>query len=267
MRVYFLEAVASLALGGFILAACQPAAAEKPKATTKKDTCSVKKGSGDDEDETSSDESDDDSDDEGANLLADVTYDGDVKSIMTSKCTSCHSADAESADKQEPYLTSASEIETNITKVISEMRNGSMPAGGGAEADADVLEAWKDGGFEGSGGSSDEDEDGGSSSGVFYNDQIKDLLADNCVTCHSADGDSPDLSSYSKAKSAADDALEAIQDGSMPQDGSLSDSDKEAFAAWVNADMPESDEDGTTGSNDDDESEDDDEVEDEDDDC
>jgi len=202
MRFYLLEVVASVALGGFVLVACEPAAQAPKETPKKKDTCSADKSSSEDEEDEASDEEDD----EGSNLLADVTYDGDVKSIMSGACTSCHSEDADEAEKQTPYLTSASLVEENITKVISEMRGGTMPPDGGSESDADVLEAWEEGGFSASGssGGEDDEDDEGGKNGVFYVDTIKDLLADNCVSCHNADGDSPDLSTYSLAQKSAE---------------------------------------------------------------
>ncbi len=75
---------------------------------------------------------------------------------------------------------------------------------------------------------------------VTYDDDIAPFLSANCTGCHKSGGTSPDLSSYDKASSAADQSLDAMASGSMPKSGALPDEDIDLFAAWIDGGLLES---------------------------
>jgi hypothetical protein len=71
-----------------------------------------------------------------------------------------------------------------------------------------------------------------------WDDDIEEILQDNCLSCHDGSKDGPDLSTYSQAKDEADHIKEQIKSGDMPKEGSLSSSDKNKILDWIEADMP-----------------------------
>lgn len=77
-------------------------------------------------------------------------------------------------------------------------------------------------------------DDGASDGPVNYNDNIKALLAANCVSCHSPAGQiAPDLSDFAKAKLGGARSNFRIANGTMPTAGALSTADRALFKAWV----------------------------------
>lgn len=92
----------------------------------------------------------------------------DVASVLAARCTSCHSDPPRSSAPQplvtREQLLAPSTIDPSMSQAersVLRMRAGTMPASGGAEADADVIEAWLEAGAPagtcGEGGGSGED--------------------------------------------------------------------------------------------------------------
>ena len=73
----------------------------------------------------------------------------DVADVLAALCTSCHS-DPPRSSAPEPLVTreqllAPSAVDPSMSyaeRSVIRMRAGTMPASGGAEADADVIEAW-----------------------------------------------------------------------------------------------------------------------------
>lgn len=69
---------------------------------------------------------------------------------------------------------------------------------------------------------------------VTYDSWVKTYIDSKCSQCHSAGGDNPDLSSYANVKSAADQILDEMEAGSMPQGGPKPTSDQVSkMKAWI----------------------------------
>ena len=140
-------------------------------------------------------------------------------------------------------------------------KKASAPAGGGKGKDAgdtddDGSSGGDDDGCSASNeSSSNDDEDDDSSDdesaelnllgGTTYSD-IKDIFESNCVSCHGEEPTDNDikLNTYDNVKDNAEAALASIEDGSMPQGGSLDDSDKEAIQAFIEDGLKEGSADG-----------------------
>ncbi len=75
-----------------------------------------------------------------------VTYEKDVKAIMSSSCTRCHS---ETGTKQSPYLDTYQLVKDNSNLIIARIElptgnAGVMPRGGKLpQATIDIIKAWK----------------------------------------------------------------------------------------------------------------------------
>jgi mono/diheme cytochrome c family protein len=75
---------------------------------------------------------------------------------------------------------------------------------------------------------------------VTYDGYVAGLFKTNCVSCHTASGTPPDLSTYALVKAQADASLKDIKAGTMPQGAPLAAADQAKFAAWVAAGAPQS---------------------------
>jgi hypothetical protein len=68
---------------------------------------------------------------------------------------------------------------------------------------------------------------------VTYDDNIKDIVAANCLEgCHTEDKQSPDLTTYDNIIKARVAVVEAVENGSMPKLEEMADADIEAFTEW-----------------------------------
>ncbi len=73
-----------------------------------------------------------------------VTYNNNVKPIMTASCTSCHST----AGGEMPFLENYTQVKNNITTVLSTMNNGTMPPAGALPSTTiQVIQNWKNAGM------------------------------------------------------------------------------------------------------------------------
>lgn len=75
---------------------------------------------------------------------------------------------------------------------------------------------------------------------VTYEGDVKGILGKYCTSCHGAGGKSPDLSSYSAAKSAAQSAVDSIDAGDMPKGGgTVASGDLTKLKQWITDGKPE----------------------------
>jgi hypothetical protein len=77
-----------------------------------------------------------------------------------------------------------------------------------------------------------------------YNSNMKAIIDNKCVSCHSVDGSAESngiYTTYSSMKSVVSQTWEEINAGRMPKVGStqLTDAEKEAWECWKNAGYPE----------------------------
>jgi hypothetical protein len=180
-------------------------------------------------------------------MLAETTptYEGTVKAIIDTKCAWCHSATAAPQDRERPYLTTYEQVLAEAKDVWEKMDEGEMPPRDAtpalASGDTATIAAWRAAGSPRGVPPPPID----TTAGVYYVDAIKGLLSRACTGCHTAGVQAPDLASYDAAVNSAAAANAAIANGSMPPSGPLTASDKEAFAAWLEASTPY-DAEGTT---------------------
>lgn len=81
---------------------------------------------------------------------------------------------------------------------------------------------------------------------ITYADDIQYLLEDECVSCHGPEGEYPDLSDYQSASEGAEDALIAMENGSMPPDSPVAAEDLKLFQTWMKDGLLEYEEDAVT---------------------
>lgn len=68
---------------------------------------------------------------------------------------------------------------------------------------------------------------------VSYSSVIRPLIDQKCGNCHLDGSQAPDLTNYSIIKANASKIKSLTQSGIMPQDGSLTQAQKDAIACWV----------------------------------
>ncbi|WP_242205168.1 c-type cytochrome [Aestuariivivens insulae] len=79
-----------------------------------------------------------------------VTYDADIKSIMTSNCTSCHGSPTSQGAPMS--LTTFSQVKANVDKIITRVNSSSNPmppASNGtlSSSEKNLIQQWKDDGL------------------------------------------------------------------------------------------------------------------------
>lgn len=78
---------------------------------------------------------------------AKITYDDDIKTIMTNNCTSCHSSPPQGA----PFsLTTYTQVKNRVDGIISRINNASSPmppSGLMPQNLRDMVQQWKDDGL------------------------------------------------------------------------------------------------------------------------
>jgi hypothetical protein len=173
-----------------------------------------------------------------ADLPAEPTYVGSVRSMVNAKCAWCHSATAKTGVRHQPYLTTYAGVRAAAEAALEEMREGKMPPPNSTptlvDADVELLAAWASTGYpEGK-----EAPPIDATQPLGYLDTIKPLLDAACTTCHGPGATPPDLSTYDAAVVGASLALAAVEASRMPPAGSLAADAKAALAAWVAAGTP-----------------------------
>ena len=85
---------------------------------------------------------------------------------------------------------------------------------------------------------------------IGYDVTIKTIIDKQCLGgCHEAGLQTPPLSTYAEVKAAAKVSLDSINAGRMPRRRTMTGEEKNLFANWVAAGMPQSDAPATTSSN------------------
>lgn len=86
----------------------------------------------------------------------------------------------------------------------------------------------------------DEIGSGGAVTHPTYTKDIKPVMDNYCVSCHNANGSSPDLTTYDGVKNDAEAVYNAINNGSMPQGGNKLDNNTiQTIQNWINDGTPE----------------------------
>jgi hypothetical protein len=76
-------------------------------------------------------------------------------------------------------------------------------------------------------------------SGTAYNNAVRDILRENCVSCHKADGSQlPVLTSYDKAAAAGSKALKRLEAGTMPPRSVKNEKWIKTFTLWSTKEFP-----------------------------
>ena len=176
----------------------------------------------------------------GLEGAAEVTYEGSIKGMINSKCAWCHSPTA--SRPQTPYLTTYDEVKgqgANVFQAMTDRGEDRMPPRFVRPQlnsdDIRLFAFWRDGGYK---KTTPPPPPPNPASGMFYIDDIKSLMANQCVGCHSPGAIAPDLSSYAGVKAAASVALAAMQNGTMPKAGPLPAAQIAGFKSWVDAKTP-----------------------------
>lgn len=93
--------------------------------------------------------SDDDDDPPGGTNSSDITYEANIKPIMTSKCIKCHKIPP--INNAPMSLTTYQNVKdaVNSRSLIRKIESGNMPPSGAELSDAQVelIKDWKAGGF------------------------------------------------------------------------------------------------------------------------
>tara|TARA_R110000868_G_scaffold99106_2_gene272914 strand:- start:1147 stop:1434 length:288 start_codon:yes stop_codon:yes gene_type:complete len=77
-----------------------------------------------------------------------VTYDSDIKSIMSNNCTSCHGDPTTNSAPMS--LTTFDQVKSNINNILSRINNASSPmpqAGLMTIENRNLIQQWKDDGL------------------------------------------------------------------------------------------------------------------------
>lgn len=81
---------------------------------------------------------------------------------------------------------------------------------------------------------------GGAVAHPTYEKDIKPIMDNYCVSCHNANGPSPDLTNYTDVKNSAESVYSEILSGDMPQGGTkLNNNTIQTFQNWINDGAPE----------------------------
>lgn len=79
-----------------------------------------------------------------------------------------------------------------------------------------------------------ENDNNGDSNNITFS-QVQPIISNNCLSCHGNSGFFPNLTTYSSISSNANSVKDAVVSGRMPRGGSLSQTEIDAIASWVDA--------------------------------
>ncbi len=171
-------------------------------------------------------------------MLAQPTYWNDIKPIIDTKCTWCHSAAAKPEDKRAPFLTTYAGLIAQADDVQDEVADDKMPPRDRtprlSNEESKLLDQWFATGMPEGLPPAPIDP----TKPIFYKDTIQSLLTRSCIGCHGSGGKTPLLEGYPAARLASTSALAAVKAGRMPPSGVLSEDALVAFEAWVTAGTP-----------------------------
>jgi len=170
-----------------------------------------------------------------------ATYEVDIKPMIDAKCAWCHSAAAKPSNRQTPYMTNYTLVKQYAATILTHMKGtggAPMPPQGALPAlvstDVPLFQAWIAGGYVQ--GTPPPPID--TTKSIYYVTAIQNLLTANCVTCHAAGLQAPNLSTYQAAADGSARSLVRIQQGTMPPSLALAPNLQTAFGQWVSAGTP-----------------------------
>jgi mono/diheme cytochrome c family protein len=183
-----------------------------------------------------------------------VSYEGWAKGFLKDNCVACH------AGSQAPDLSDYAGAKAAAKASEERMKRatgtaGVMPTSGRLD-DAKIAKfsAWISGGLlekdgdksspgiegnddddddQGGDGDAATDDDDATGGGVTYTGNIRGWVSDHCIACHGAGGSSPLLATKADVQNAAAQVLDSVENGRMPQGGTLDDDEIKLFSDWI----------------------------------
>ncbi|MDD5011645.1 MAG: hypothetical protein PHQ00_05940 [Phycisphaerae bacterium] len=160
----------------------------------------------------------------------DVCFENDLQQLGKDRCAECHS-----------YYNSYEKAKSCGESCNNKIQNGEMPPDNELPDDEKaVFQAWIEQDMpacEASAGDDDDtaadddtvddDDNDTTDNTVTFTEDIQPVFKNLCGECHSY------FNSYQSAKSRAESCNKAIQNGSMPPSGELSQEQKDLFQAWI----------------------------------
>jgi hypothetical protein len=149
----------------------------------------------------------------------------------------CHS---EKTKKQKPLLDTFDQVKAHSAASLQQIKSGKMPPAAGTNkpnaAEIKDFEKWvTDGTLLGL----DPERTSTTASGTAYNNSIRDLLKEACVSCHKADGSQlPILTSFDKAAAAGKASTNQVRAGTMPPNSAKKQATIDKFQSWSDAGFP-----------------------------
>lgn len=177
-----------------------------------------------------------------------ITYEVDVKPILTQLCVACHNATRhEDGVDLSSFSLAKAQIDDIIESMLEEEDDDDLmpPSGRVDDAIIETLILWKiDGLLQ---GQEPVNPDSGPSDGNYsYAANISALIDENCILCHGASSPAAgfDISTYQKTVDQIDIFLQRIdlqtgQAGVMPPAGRMDESVIQMIKDWVEQGMPE----------------------------
>jgi mono/diheme cytochrome c family protein len=191
---------------------------------------------------------------------ADLAWDNHFQTYFDRSCKSCHG----NGMGNYPVFETYDDVKQNSTAILGSVKGGRMPKGSPENSDTiSKLEIWMNSGMPKTANNGQWGDNGGNNGGnngwnnqdtsqqkLTYENGIKQLVQNSCVTCHGQGGTYPDLSTFEKLKFSAQRSLEFIENGQMPKPPTImAAEDKSKFREWYQGGMLEKDLTGTNGSN------------------
>lgn len=146
--------------------------------------------------------------------LAAVSYNTEVRLLIASNCSggTCHSTST-STGPASPNLSDYNSVKLSASQALSDIRSGIMPKGKTmATLDKTNFEAWVNGGYlQDANSTSTTTTSPIVSSVIAYDNVIKPLIDQYCVSCHRLGGTQPSLSSAQEVQVTLNGILPAIR--------------------------------------------------------
>lgn len=160
-----------------------------------------------------------------------ATYATDIKPILDVACISCHGPNGSRAQTD---LTSYATVKNFADKVVTRVLDGTMPPSGPLSDTAkEVFTAWRNDGYPAGAVVADPVKD--PVDVVSFEGDIKPLIDNYCVGCHSPGGKRPgsDFTTWEGVEKFKAGVVAKVLDGTMPKGaGPLSVSVRQTFQDW-----------------------------------
>lgn len=162
-----------------------------------------------------------------------LTWEGQIKNFINTKCTWCHSPDAAPGDRHSPWLITYTDVVDKANSIREELNDGQMPPRNRfPQETTDEVTAfltWNNNGRP-------------EGTPIEYDltpeltfDKVESLILGRCAPCHTTDGSAPKIDDEASSTLAAGLAMDAVTNDRMPPGAPLSDAEKDVFIAWYNA--------------------------------